>query len=405
MSNTATVPNPVKGLPPHPEKAHWFFGNVYYLLFNPIPYFKECAAQFNGIFRLTSRFIKLVVVTDPEYVKYIMQDNNKNYIKWFKNDVLELILGRGLLTSEGDFWRKQRRLAQPAFHKERLARMADTMITQTQVQIKKLENLAEKKNVDISKEMMELTLNIVAGAMFTSEVKGAIEVVSREIERASMMATARFNNPFRLPIKYPTPTNLRERKSVQNLDNVLNPIIRERRKTTEQHHDLLAMLMEAKDEDTGEQMSDQQLRDETMTIFLAGHETTALALSWLWYLLDKNPEQAQKLYDEIDQVTKGQTPTLEMLPQMPYTRMVMDEALRLYPPAWLIVRENLEDDEIGGYQIPKGYTFMIPVYKFTATRACGMNRMHSSPSASAKKMPKTITGSPTFLLAEGPDNA
>lgn len=363
MSNTATVPNPVKGLPPHPEKAHWFFGNVYYLLFNPIPYFKECAAQFNGIFRLTSRFIKLVVVTDPEYVKYIMQDNNKNYIKWFKNDVLELILGRGLLTSEGDFWRKQRRLAQPAFHKERLARMADTMITQTQVQIKKLENLAEKKNVDISKEMMELTLNIVAGAMFTSEVKGAIEVVSREIERASMMATARFNNPFRLPIKYPTPTNLRERKSVQNLDNVLNPIIRERRKTTEQHHDLLAMLMEAKDEDTGEQMSDQQLRDETMTIFLAGHETTALALSWLWYLLDKNPEQAQKLYDEIDQVTKGQTPTLEMLPQMPYTRMVMDEALRLYPPGWLIVRENLEDDEIGGYKIPKGYAFMIPVYE------------------------------------------
>ena len=122
------------------------------------------------------------------------------------------------------------------------------------------------------------------------------------------------------------------------------------------------MLMEAKDEDTGEQMSDRQLRDETMTIFLAGHETTALALSWLWYLLDKNPEQAQKLYDEIDQVTGGRTPTLEDLQRMPYTRMVMDEALRLYPPAWLIMRENLEDDEIGGYRIPKGTTIMIPTY-------------------------------------------
>jgi len=362
MNNTATAPTPVRTLPPHPKKAHWFFGNVYYLLWNPIPYFKETTAQFNGIYRLTSRFLNLAVVNDPEYVKYIMQDNNKNYKKWFKNDVLEMVLGRGLLTSEGDFWRKQRRLAQPAFHKERLAKMADTMITCTQQQIKKLEQLADKKNIDISTEMMELTLNIVAGAMFSSEVKGAIQVVSHEIEQVSLMATARFNNPFRLPIKYPTPANLREKKSIKNLDDVLNPIIRERRKSTGRFDDLLAMLMEAKDEDTGEQMSDQQLRDETMTIFLAGHETTALALSWLWYLLDKNPAEAQKLYDEIDQVTQGRVPTLEDLMRMPYTRMVMDEALRLYPPAWLIMRENLEDDEIGGYRIPKGYTLMIPVY-------------------------------------------
>ena len=323
---------------------------------------QDASAQFNGIFRITSRLLNLVVITDPEYVKHVMQDNNKNYTKWFKNDVLELLLGRGLLTSEGDFWRKQRRLAQPAFHRERLAKMADTMIRCTQQQIEKLEQLPDKNNIDISTEMMELTLNIVAGAMFSSEVKGAIKVVSHEIERTSIMATARFNNPLRLPIRFPTPANLAERRSIRNLDNVLNPIIRERRKSTEHFHDLLAMLMEAKDEDTGEQMSDQQLRDETMTIFLAGHETTALALSWLWYLLDKNPEEAQKLYDEIDQVTDGKTPTLEDLQRMPFTRMVMDESLRLYPPAWLIMRENLEEDTFGGYRIPKGYTFMIPVY-------------------------------------------
>ena len=323
---------------------------------------QDASAQFNGIFRITSRLLNLVVITDPEYVKHVMQDNNKNYTKWFKNDVLELLLGRGLLTSEGDFWRKQRRLAQPAFHRERLAKMADTMIRCTQQQIEKLEQLPDKNNIDISTEMMELTLNIVAGAMFSSEVKGAIKVVSHEIERTSIMATARFNNPLRLPIRFPTPANLAERRSIRNLDNVLNPIIRERRKSTEHFHDLLAMLMEAKDEDTGEQMSDQQLRDETMTIFLAGHETTALALSWLWYLLDKNPEEAQKLYDEIDQVTDGKTPTLEDLQRMPFTRMVMDESLRLYPPAWLIMRENLEEDKFGGYRIPKGYTFMIPVY-------------------------------------------
>ena len=361
MSHAATATKS-KILPPIPKKKHWLLGNAYYLLQNPLTFLQQCSAETNGIFRITSRLLSIVAITDPEYVKHVMQDNNKNYHKWFKNDVLELILGRGLLTSEGDFWRKQRRLAQPAFHKERLARMADTMVYNTQKQIERLENLAEKKNVDISKEMMELTLNIVAGAMFSSEVKGAIDVVSHEIEQASVMATARFNNPLRLPIKYPTPANLRERKSVQNLDDVLNPIIRDRRKSTEHFDDLLAMLMEAKDEDTGEQMSDRQLRDETMTIFLAGHETTALALSWLWYLLDKNPEQAQKLYDEIDAVTAGRTPTLEDLQHMPYSRMVMDEALRLYPPAWLIMRENLEDDEIGGYLIPKGTTVMIPTY-------------------------------------------
>jgi len=362
MSDTATAPKPKKGLPPAPEKSHWFFGNAWHLLKSPIPFLQESTARFNGIFRITSRILNLVVITDPEYVKHVMQDNNKNYTKWFKNDVLELLLGRGLLTSEGDFWRKQRRLAQPAFHRERLAKMADTMVRCTQQQIEKMQQLRDKQNIDISTEMMELTLNIVAGAMFSSEVRGAINVVSHEIERTSVMATARFNNPLRLPIRFPTPANLAERRSIQNLDNVLNPIIRERRKSTEHFDDLLAMLMEAKDEDTGEQMSDQQLRDETMTIFLAGHETTALALSWLWYLLDKNPAEAQKLYNEIDTVTQGRTPGLEDLQRMPFTRMVMDESLRLYPPAWLIMRENIEDDEIGGYRIPKGFTFMIPVF-------------------------------------------
>jgi len=362
MSETATAPKIKTGLPPAPKKSHWFFLNAWHLLKGPIEFFQESSAQFDGIFRITSRILNIVVLTDPEYVKHVMQDNNKNYIKWFKNDVLELLLGRGLLTSEGDFWRKQRRLAQPAFHKERLAKMADTMICCTQQQIEKLEKLPNKNNIDISTEMMELTLNIVAGAMFSSEVKGAIDVVSHEIERTSVMATARFNNPLRLPIRFPTPANLAERRSIKNLDDVMNPIIRERRKSTQHFDDLLSMLMEVKDEDTGEQMSDQQLRDETMTIFLAGHETTALALSWLWYLLDKNPVEAQKLYDEIDQVTQRRTPTLEDLQRMPYTRMVMDESLRMYPPAWLIMRENLAEDIIGGYRIPKGYTFMIPVH-------------------------------------------
>ncbi|MDB5281116.1 MAG: cytochrome, partial [Bacteroidota bacterium] len=349
-------------VPPHPEKEHWFFGNAYYLVRYPINYLTETTQTFKGVFMITSMFTKIMVVDDPEYIKHIMQDNNKNYLKWFNNDVLKMLLGNGLLTSEGEFWRKQRRLAQPAFHRERLAGMVNAMVDCTREQIEKMEVMPQKNNVDVSMEMMALTLNIVARAMFSSEVKSAIDIVSHEIETTSQLIMDRFKTPFRLPNWVPTPTNLRERKSIENLNNVLNPIIQTRRKSTGQFHDLLAMLMEAKDEDTGEQMSDQQLRDETMTIFLAGHETTAVALSWLWYLLDQNPVEAQKLYDEIDTVLQGKTPTLEDLMRLPYSRLVIDESLRLYPPAWIIGRENIEDDVIGGHHIPKGYAMLIPAY-------------------------------------------
>ena len=216
--------------------------------------------------------------------------------------------------------------------------------------------------VDISKEMMAVTLKIVAEAMFSSNVDDAIGIVGNQLELLNEMVIARFSNPFRLPISVPTPKNLEERRSVAKLDDVLKPIIEDRRNSKGRFDDLLAMLMEAKDEDSGEQMSNQQLRDETITIFLAGHETTSLALSWLWYLLDKNPVEAQKLYDEIDTILQGRTPGMQDLPQLVQTRAVIDEVLRLYPPAWVIGRKNIEDDTIGGYHIPKGYALLIPVY-------------------------------------------
>jgi cytochrome P450 len=360
---TATAKPPLKpGLPPHPAKEHWFFGNAFYLVNFPISFIEESMPSFDGIFLLTSRFLKMMIVNEPEYVKHIMQDNNKNYTKWLRNDVLELLLGNGLLTSEGDFWRRQRRLSQPAFHRERLALTADTMVNCTQKLVEKLEALPDKQGVDISKEMMGLTLDIVARAMFSTDVKEAVETVSREIEIASQLIIQRFKEPFRFPIWVPTPRNVKEKESVARLDAVLSSIIQARRKNTERFDDLLSMLMEAKDEDTGEQMSDAQLRDETMTIFLAGHETTAVALTWFWYLLDKNPIEAQKVYDEIDQVLQGRTPALADLHNLYYTKMAIDESLRLYPPAWITGRENMEEDEIGGYRIPKGYALLIPVY-------------------------------------------
>ncbi len=349
-------------IPPSPSKKHWLLGNMYYLIYWPIQFLEENSVSMKGIYHVTSRFINMIVVDDPEYIKYILQDNNKNYLKWFNNDVLQLILGKGLLTSEGDFWRRQRRLSQPAFHKERIALMTKTMNDCIADLVTRLEQYDEKDTVDISKEMMAVTLRIVSGAMFSSNVEDAITIVGHEIEVLNQMAIDRFSNPLRLPISIPTPKNLEERRSVAKLDAVLKPIIQGRRKSTEHYDDLLSMLMETKDEDTGEQMSDQQLRDETITIFLAGHETTSIALTWLWFLLDKNPAEAQKLYDEIDTVLQGRTPQMQDIAQLVYTRQVIDETLRLYPPAWVIGRTNIEPDQIGGYFIPKNYVLLIPVY-------------------------------------------
>ena len=356
MPNTKELP-----LPPAP-KGHWFWGSGVYLMRNPLVFLEKNIQEYGGIFRITSRLVKLMVVNDPELVRYVLQDNNKNYTKSFGYEIVKLLLGNGLLTSEGDFWRKQRRLSQPAFHRERLALLVKTMVDCTTESIERIQQLPDKNNVDISKQMMSVTLDIVARSMFSSDVKEAIEVVAEEIERSNEYAIARIENPLLPPHWVPTPQNLKERKSIAKLNKVLNDIIEHRRKGNQQYDDLLAMLIEAKDEETGEQMSNLQLRDETMTIFLAGHETTALALAWLWYLLDKNPAQAQKLYDEVDTVLQGRTPTLEDLQKLTYTRMAIDEVLRLYPPGWSIGRRNIEEDVIGGFRVPKRTNILIPIY-------------------------------------------
>lgn len=361
MSTSASSPaKKNKTLAPTP-KEHWLLGSAYYMSRDPLNFLKKNIQAYNGVFRVTSPFVKLMVVNEPEYIKYVLQDNNRNYHKSFGYKVLGLLLGNGLLTSEGEFWKKQRRLAQPAFHRERLALLVDTMVDCVKEADEHLAPHTNGETVDIAKEMMAATLNIVARSMFSSDVKEFIDIVGHEIEQANNFAINRINHPLTPPHWVPTPQNLRERRSIANLDKVMHAIIDGRRKTTERYDDLMAMLMEAVDEETGERMSDLQLRDEAMTIFLAGHETTAVGMSWLWYLLDKNPAEQQKLFDEVDTVLQGRTPTLEDLQHLPFTKLVVDESMRLYPPAWIIGRKNIEDDEIGGYHIPKGNNITIPV--------------------------------------------
>jgi len=348
-------------LPPTP-KEHWLFGSAYYFANDSIQFLEENCPKYQGIFRVTSRFEKVMVVYHPDYIKYVLQDNNRNYVKSFGYEVLKMLLGEGLLTSEGDFWKKQRRLIQPAFSRERLVSLTKIMTDCVDESINELDKKRSNSPINIQKEMMALALNVVARSLFSSDVTEMISEVGENMDIANESAIDRIRNPFRLPPWVPTPYNLKEKHAIAVLDRIMMRIIESRRKSGADHPDLMGMLMAVQDEETGEKMSDRQLRDEAMTLFLAGHETTALALTWLFYCLHFNPDVVIKLQNEAKRVLNGRTPVAEDLHKLEYTRQVIEEGLRLYPPAWMVGRKALEDDEIGGFHIPKGWNLLMPTF-------------------------------------------
>ncbi len=350
-------------------KGKYPIGSAFDFVRDSLAFFEKSVPKYGGVFQIRSIFFPLipdfdhmVIVADPDMVKHVMLDNNKNYIKSHGYKVLKELLGEGLLTSEGDFWRKQRRLMQPGFHRDRLASFVDTYVEFGQALVDEWSELENGAEVNVSKGFMEATLNIVSKAMFSSDVADAMEVVHHEFDYANEKMIKRITSPFPIPLWMPLPGVQREKRSYEAIKNVVSDIIDKRRKSTQKYDDLLSMLMEVEDADTGEKMSNQQIQDEVITIFLAGHETTAVALTWLMHCLDENPEVVEKLLEEEKRVLNGRTPQLEDLRSLEYTRMVIDETLRLYPPAWIIGRHALDDDQLGNYRIPKNTNCLIPVY-------------------------------------------
>jgi cytochrome P450 len=363
-----TAQETARQLPPE-LKGGWPIGSARLFATSPIDFLEEYVPKHNGIFQLTSIFFRFVpdfdrlcIISDPDMVKHIMQDNNKNYVKSHGYKVLKVLLGEGLLTSEGDFWRKQRRLMQPAFHRDRLASFVSIKAEAGKEFVDRWKSLPDGTEVDVSKDMMSMTLDIVCKAMFSSDVSDAMDVVNREFDRANEMLIKRITSPFPMPFWVPLPGVVNEKRSYEAIRQVVLDIIEKRRKSTGKYDDLLAMLMEVEDADTHEKMSDQQIQDEVLTIFLAGHETTAVALTWLMHCLEENPEVEQRLIEEEARVLNGRMPVLEDLRALEYTRMVIDETLRLYPPAWVIGRHTLADDTLGEYHLPPNTNCLIPVY-------------------------------------------
>ncbi len=340
-------------LPPGP-KPHFLTGHLPEMRRDLLGLYVRCAREFGDVVLLRFGLKPVYLLSHPDLIEEVLVTQHRNFIKHYALRMNQTLLGNGLLTSNGDLWLRQRRLAQPAFHRDRLAGYAEFMTAYA-------ERLAaswhDGEVRDLHKDMTRLTLEIIVKTLFNADVRDKTREVSAALTEAMANFNGRFFRVIRIPESIPTPGNLRMRRAVRRLDAILYGFIKERR-SEGACGDLLSLLLEAKDED-GSQMTDKQLRDEAMTLFLAGHDTTALVLSWGWYLLAQHPEVVRHLEAELRDVLGKRTPCMADLPRLRYTDMVVQEIMRLYPPAYVIGREAVETCELGGWRIPAGGTVLM----------------------------------------------
>ena len=340
--------------PPGPQ-PHPLVGNLPEFRKNPLEFFTLCARHYGDIVRYRILNVNVFLLNHPDWIEDVLAGDHRNFMKGRILRANRLMLGNGLIINEGDDWMRQRRLVQPAFHRDRIAAYAGVMIAFTQ---RLAASWRDGETFDILPEMKRLTLEIIAKTLFDADISSQAGVVGRALQIFLEEFAARTGNGLLVPERIPTPGNLRLQRAVRRLDKVVYRMIQQRRLSGQPHNDLLTMLLEARDE-RGNRMSDQQLRDEVMNILLAGHETTALALTWTWYLLAKHPAVEHRLFAELDRVLGGRSPEVTDIPNLPYTDGVLKESLRLFPPAWCITRVALRECEIGGYAVPAGTSLSV----------------------------------------------
>lgn len=321
-------------------------------------------ASMGDAFQIKVALHDVLILASAEGAKHVLQSNNRNYIKDDSYLVLKMLLGNGLLTNEGDSWLRQRRLAQPAFYKESLREIIRTM---GEVALGFAERIAKNKGsttaIDMNRELMSVTLDIALRSLFTYSMAGTTGELYDAMHYLQEYVIVRIREPYRIPLMYFTGGHRKFRLHKSKLDQLVLSVIQRRMDSDEHLPDLLGMFMAARDEETGERMSPQQLLDESLTMIAAGHETSANALSWALYALSAEPEICAKVKEEADRIIgNGQIPTFEQIGEMHYTRMVVEEAMRLHPPAWIIGRKAIADDEADGWAIPKERIVLVPVF-------------------------------------------
>jgi len=305
-------------------------------------------------------FLHSFLVNKPEYIEHVLLGNQPNYVKsQLYRTFLGPLLGNGLILSEGAFWRRQRRIEAPAFQVKSIAGFHDTMIAEAEAMAARWQ--AKQEAFDISAELMRYTLIVIARTMFSKDVTDEVEPVLQAVDQIAAQSVSLFDI-LGFPRWFPRRYSKRRRAAVERFDALIARVIAERRDQGLDLGDLLSMLLAARDPETGEGMSDKQVRDEILTIFLAGNETTAIALTWTFYLLAQHPEVEAKLQAELEEVLGGRAPTFPDLGALKYTRRVLEEAMRLYPPVHQISRTAVKEDWIGGVRIPRGARICINLY-------------------------------------------
>jgi cytochrome P450 len=349
--------------PPGPP-GRFLTGNLREFRRDMLAFFLKATREHGDVVLIRLGPRRIYLVSHPDLIEEVLLRNNTSFRKHYALRMNRLLLGNGLLSSEGDFWLRQRRLVQPAFQRDRIAGYGAIMVEYTERLLARWRNGEVR---DVHADMTQLALEIIAKSLFDADVHVEAPEVGSALAEAQESFLARFQSLLPLPEWVPTPGNLRLRRAIRRLDAIVYRFIAQRRETAQApsdgtgpppRDDLLSMLLNAQDED-GSRMDDRQLRDEAMTLFLAGHDTTALTLSWAWYVLAQNPEVDAKLCAELRQVLGDRPPSVDDLPRLRYTEYVVRESMRLYPPAYAIGREALTACELGGYHVPAGQTILM----------------------------------------------
>jgi cytochrome P450 len=358
-SHYASMENIQTRIPKTYSPAVPIFGALPQLQKSPLKVMFRAASEFGDLVRVPLPTIQMFVAGHPDLAEHILVTNSKNYTKDTRGyNMLRRVLGNGLVTSEGAFWKRQRRIAQPAFHREKIARFADSMVRAAS---ECAEAWPTDAAFDLNQEMMKVTLRIVGETLLSTDVTSSTGEIGAAVTHSLELMIWKITHPFSLPGWIPTKRNREFVSSKKTLDDVVNGIIAKRR-AGETHPDLLQMFLDTTDSETNESMNDAQLRDEVMTMFLAGHETTANALSWTFWLLSAAPDVENELIAEIKEVLGDRAATMADVPKLKVANNILKESMRLYPPIWTLGRRVEETEIVKGYTIPKGALVFVCPY-------------------------------------------
>lgn len=340
--------------PPGP-RGHWMWGCWPRLRKDALGLYLEAWREFGDCVRI--RFLPGIygyLLTHPEAVEHVLQKHHTNFRKPpFFTGIMRLLLGDGLFTSEGEFWLRHRRLVQPAFHRQQLPELSQHAVAAAEQCLREWERAGGEPVVDIAAEMMRLSLRTAGLTLFGADLSHEADVIGPAYRTGFEYVSHRLNTPA-LPPWVPTARNRRFARDKRELDRVVLAMIAGRRRDPRESRDVLSLLLAARDEETAAGLTDQEVKDEVLTLLTAGHETVGAAVSWTWYLLGQHPVIQESIHDEVHGLLKGRSPTIDDLARMPLVRATFEESMRLYPPAPVVPREAIMDDEILGYRISKG---------------------------------------------------